>query len=292
MGMYFTIATRNLLQAGRRTFLLGFALALVTMFLMLLLALSTGVNRNLVEAATTLSAGHINVAGFFKTSPAAAAPIVTDAPRVRKIVEENTPGLAHILDRQRGWGKVVSDTSTIQSALIGVDLAEEQRLLDTLILAEQREYKEGGKAEVRGNFNRLSEPNAAVIFVNQAKRLEVGVGDQLTLRIETMRGMTNTMDVQIVAVARDVGLLSAWRVFLPKSSLAKLYNMRPDTTGANMLIDVAKGVQFLNEIKDTFEAAFQWATKEGVLTEENMRGCRFDIHDVALHADAIHRGGG
>lgn len=40
------------------------------------------------------------------------------------------------------------------------------------------------------------------------------------------------------------------------------------------------------------EAAFQWATKEAVMTEENMRGIRFNIQDVALHADAIHRGGG
>lgn len=40
------------------------------------------------------------------------------------------------------------------------------------------------------------------------------------------------------------------------------------------------------------EAAFQWATKEAVMTEENMRGIRFNIMDVALHADAIHRGGG
>jgi elongation factor 2 len=40
------------------------------------------------------------------------------------------------------------------------------------------------------------------------------------------------------------------------------------------------------------EAAFQWATKESVMTEENMRGIRFNILDVALHADAIHRGGG
>lgn len=31
---------------------------------------------------------------------------------------------------------------------------------------------------------------------------------------------------------------------------------------------------------------------QGVLCEENMRGIRFDIHDVTLHADAIHRGGG
>jgi elongation factor 2 len=28
------------------------------------------------------------------------------------------------------------------------------------------------------------------------------------------------------------------------------------------------------------------------MTEEHMRGIRFMIHDVTLHADAIHRGGG
>jgi len=40
------------------------------------------------------------------------------------------------------------------------------------------------------------------------------------------------------------------------------------------------------------EAAFQWATREGAMCDENMRGNRFNIHDVTLHTDAIHRGGG
>lgn len=31
---------------------------------------------------------------------------------------------------------------------------------------------------------------------------------------------------------------------------------------------------------------------QGVLCEENLRGVRFNIYDVTLHADAIHRGGG
>lgn len=57
-------------------------------------------------------------------------------------------------------------------------------------------------------------------------------------------------------------------------------------------MDVAKGVQYLNEIKDSCVAAFQWATKEGVMAEENMRGIVFEVCDVVLHADAIHRGGG
>lgn len=48
----------------------------------------------------------------------------------------------------------------------------------------------------------------------------------------------------------------------------------------------------MNEIQDSCEAAFQWSTKEGVMTDENMRGIRFNIEDVTLHADAIHRGGG
>merc|ERR1712228_677745 len=72
----------------------------------------------------------------------------------------------------------------------------------------------------------------------------------------------------------------------------KIWCFGPDTTGPNMLVDVTKQVQYLNEIKDSMEAAFQWATKEGVMTDENMRGIRFNIQDVTLHADAIHRGGG
>merc|ERR1719210_2710625 len=72
----------------------------------------------------------------------------------------------------------------------------------------------------------------------------------------------------------------------------KIWCFGPDGTGPNLVIDVSKGVQYLNEIKDSVIAGFQWATKEGVLAEENMRGIRFNIHDVTLHADAIHRGGG
>lgn len=72
----------------------------------------------------------------------------------------------------------------------------------------------------------------------------------------------------------------------------KIWAFGPETTGPNMVLDTSKGVQYLNEIKDSVIAAFQWATKEGVLCEENMRGIRFNLVDVALHADAVHRGGG
>jgi len=72
----------------------------------------------------------------------------------------------------------------------------------------------------------------------------------------------------------------------------KIWCFGPEGTGPNMVVDCTKGVQYLNEIKDSVVAGFQWASKEGVLCEENLRGVRFNIYDVTLHTDAIHRGGG
>jgi elongation factor 2 len=77
------------------------------------------------------------------------------------------------------------------------------------------------------------------------------------------------------------------------SNLAKkIWCFGPENTGPNMLVDATKAVQYLHEIRDSMTSAFQWATKEGVLSEEPMRGCQFNIMDVSLHADTIHRGGG
>ncbi|KAI0017505.1 P-loop containing nucleoside triphosphate hydrolase protein [Xylariomycetidae sp. FL0641] len=72
----------------------------------------------------------------------------------------------------------------------------------------------------------------------------------------------------------------------------KIWCFGPDTIGANLLVDQTKAVQYLNEIKDSVVSGFQWATREGPVAEEPMRAVRFNILDVTLHADAIHRGGG
>jgi elongation factor 2 len=42
----------------------------------------------------------------------------------------------------------------------------------------------------------------------------------------------------------------------------KLWCFGPEGTGPNLMVDCTKGVQYLNEIKDSVVAGFQWATKE------------------------------
>ena len=42
----------------------------------------------------------------------------------------------------------------------------------------------------------------------------------------------------------------------------KIWCFGPEGTGPNLLLDCTKGVQYLNEIKDSVVAGVQWATKE------------------------------
>merc|ERR1719238_428028 len=72
----------------------------------------------------------------------------------------------------------------------------------------------------------------------------------------------------------------------------KIWGWGPETEGPNLVVDMTTGVQYVGEIKEHVNSAFQWTTKEGPLCEENMRGIRYNLMDVTLHADSIHRGAG
>ena len=101
------------------------------------------------------------------------------------------------------------------------------------------------------------------------------IDEELSLAIEN--GKVNSRDDYKVR-ARILADEYGWDV----ADARKIWCFGPETTGPNMLVDVTKGVQYLNEIKDSCVAAFQWATKEGVLCEENMRSVRVNILDVTV----------
>jgi len=111
------------------------------------------------------------------------------------------------------------------------------------------------------------------------------LGEEVALEIEN--GKITPRD-DFKARARILADDHGWDV----TDARKIWCFGPDTNGANLLVDQTKAVQYLNEIKDSVVSGFQWASREGPVAEEPMRAVRFNIMDVTLHADAIHRGGG
>ena len=58
----------------------------------------------------------------------------------------------------------------------------------------------------------------------------------------------------------------------------------------NILVDMTKGAQYLQETKAMIIGGFQRVMQEGPLAAENMRGVKAILVNVELHEDPVHRG--
>ncbi len=218
MKQLLLIAFRNLLTHRRRTLLLGGAIAGVTALLVFLGCLSSGVKKTMLDAATTVSTGHINVGGFYKVTAGQGNPLVTDYKKVQAVVEKALPDVDYVTARGRGWARLVSEDASMQVGIAGVDLAHEPGLPKILKMKE-------------GNLNDLAKPGNVLIFASQAKKFKVKTGDSMVFSVLTDRGVNNTVDVRVCGVAEDMGLMTSWNVFVPQDTLCQLYQLNATTTG-------------------------------------------------------------
>jgi len=58
----------------------------------------------------------------------------------------------------------------------------------------------------------------------------------------------------------------------------------------NVLVDLTKGIQYLREAREMIISGFRWASGNGPLCEEPMRGVKVKLMDAQLHEDPVHRG--
>lgn len=223
------IAFRNLMAHRRRTALLGGAIAGVTAVLVILMGVTNGMKATMLESATTLMSGHVNVGGFFKVTAGQSAPVVTHYTKVIEQLRKDVPELDYVTHRGRGWAKLVSDTGSVQVGVGGIDIESEPGFRKVVQVRE-------------GSLDGLNEARTILIFEEQARKLGVKVGDTVTLSAPTMRGVNNTLDVRVAAIAANIGMMSSFNTFVPNQSLRDLYQLKDDATGAILL--------YLKDMKD------------------------------------------
>ena len=275
MRQLFLIAFRNLVTHRRRTLMLGGAIAGVTMLLVVLLGLLNGIRSTILESATTLMTGQVNVAGFFKVTAGQSAPVVTHYKKVLDVIRTQVPELDYVTERGRGWAKLVSDTGSLQVGVNGIDIPNEPGFRRVVQVQH-------------GSLEALTEPGTILLFEEQATRLGVRVGDVVTLSSYTLRGAANTVDVRVAAIARNVGLLSVFNTYVPSDTLRALYALNEDSTGAMLLYlknirDVPKVEARLREVLPA--AGFQLMDKDPraffqkfeVVNREGWTGQKLDV---------------
>ncbi|MFN3199378.1 MAG: ABC transporter permease [Bradymonadia bacterium] len=282
MGMLIRVAWRNLIQGGRRTLLLSVALMILTSLALLLGGLTRGVEQTLVRAASTLMSGHVNVGGFYRLSGGGALPLVTGVGGIRELVKAEVPEATYVIDRLRGFGRLISADGGFFVGVNGVDVGEERGLMEVLELATDADGKPMGRLED------LVQPSAAVLFAGQAERLKVKVGDGVTLSSPTLKGVNNTVDLTVVAICRDLGALSNLNIFTAKPAVRTLYQIKDDTTGAIQIYldDPEQATAVMGRLREALKAKGHdmldyspqpFFTKFGTVSGMDFSGQRLDL---------------
>jgi len=189
MGRILLIAVRNILVNRRRSLLLGGAVAVVTLLLVMLGAVGNGMKETMLTAGTTLESGHVNVGGFYKITSGHAAPVIMGLKKLREDVAATVPEATRLMDRMRGFGKLVSEQDSVMSGVTGLDIVNEPGIREFLHI-------------VAGNIDDLGQERSILLFADQAERLNVGVGDAITLSAPVLKGTNNAIDLTVVAVAK------------------------------------------------------------------------------------------
>jgi ABC-type lipoprotein release transport system permease subunit len=201
----------------------------------------------MLQSASTLMTGHVNLAGFYKITSGTSAPLVADWEKAWEVARPLVPELKYAAPRGRGWAKGISDTGSMDLVLAGVEIDREPAFREVV-------------QPVEGRLDDLAQPGTLLLFEDQAKRLGVKAGDALTLSAPTTRGMSNTADVRVVCVARNIGLLSAFNAFVNAETLRALYQLKAGTTGAVQIY-----------LKDANDSARVAARLRGALAQAGWR---------------------
>jgi elongation factor 2 len=246
-----------------------------------------GVDQYLVKtgAITTFEGAHNMKQMKFSVSPVVRVAVQCKNPAdLPKLVEglkrlAKSDPMVQIISEESGE-HIIAGAGELHLEICLKDLEEDHACIPIVKSDPVVSYRET-VTEASNQVCLSKSPNKHNRLYMKASPMPEGMADEIEDKKITPRD-------EVKARARYMSEKYEWDV----NDCRKIWCFGPDQTGANMVIDVTKGVQFLNEIKDSVKAGFDWAAKEGVLCDENMRGIRFDLHDVTLHADAIHRGGG
>jgi ABC-type lipoprotein release transport system permease subunit len=293
MGRILLIAFRNIFAHRRRSLLLGLAIAFVTFLLVGAFAFSSAIKGAMVESATTLASGHVNVGGFYKASVSMAQPTILDYAKVEAVVRQASPHIVSLQRRARGnFDRLTSDKTSLLNAVAGVDFSEDSQLKRKLTLLE-------------GSFEALKAPGSALVFHRQATELGLSAGDRLTISGLTTRGVQNRLDLKVGAIAKDMGGLSQIMTFVAEQSVNELYEFRPENTGVLMLFldDEARAFEVASAVRSALrKAGYEvmepemkpfWQKKQFV-EREDWTGQRLDVStwrdemgDLAKTVDAL-----
>ena len=237
LGLYSRIAWRSVGRNRRRTLLTMASVVFGTMALILFNGLIDGIFLQLREYVIHSRLGHIQITRPGYRDFASLDPETYSIDNFVELKQELTriPGVVDVTKRFEFFSFLSNGQATVASAVTGVEADADART-NTAI-----KYLAGGPPKP-------GQESGASIGVGLAKKLQLKVGDEVTLLANYGKNAVNAVDVQVVGIFESgVEAFDALSVNLPMDATKTLLNV-PDDAAHTVVV-------FLDETPRTQEAA-------------------------------------
>jgi putative ABC transport system permease protein len=232
------MALKNLARQKRRSILLGGAIAFGILIITVVNGLSGSLITSLEANISNLVSGHIFIRGTEKNDKGRVLYTLKDAKTIDAAVAKLKIPFKYISKTSVAQqAALISDFKTTYQSVTGVDLGPGSYLHDRMTVIE-------------GSLDGFPGSDKILISEGVAKKLNVKLGDRLSVQAATINGQQNVLDFTVGALYKDPGVAA---------SLAGAY---ADLPRVNQLLDVPQGEYNIYGIfLDDVSTADLWGAK-------------------------------
>ncbi len=169
------LAWRNIWRHPRRSILTMMAIGFASLLLVFMLSFQFGAYEGMINASVKLSTGHIQVQGQGYNEKPQMRKVVSDPEVVRQVLA-NTPGVKAATPRSRAFVLASGEERTRGVMVMGVNPPTEKKVSTLSTLIRQ------------GDYLSPEAPNTVIVGTLLAKRLKIGLGQEVTLLGQALDG--------------------------------------------------------------------------------------------------------
>lgn len=215
MFVWLSFAARNLLRQKKRSIMLGSAVAFCVCIMTLMTTLTTGMSTSLHTNFSQTFGGHVFVTGAEVSSLGSELSIIRDTDSVEAALTAVQSDIDTVSRRSSVQANLVFGKRTVNLTLLGVDYADEQRLLDSMTL-------------VTGDLDRARDEGLLILPSTQAADLGVTVGETVLIKGRTLTGQQNLADWEVGAIVESTESIGAGQGYAPRAEVNTLLNVDAD----------------------------------------------------------------
>lgn len=205
MNTVFRLSLRNLTRQKRRNAILATAIAFGFFVVTMIDGLTSGMVDNLENMIIQLNGGNVLVAGYEKTPPkeeggkSQLANIIRHRTYIKNLIESSNINYEYFSYFSLAQGQMIFNGSKSMAVIYGRDFLE-KTFIDSF------QFVEGGKEN-------LSNPKALIISDKTAESMNLQVGDQVLITVQTIYGQNNVDDFTIAAIMKSNSIMNTMQVY-------------------------------------------------------------------------------